>query len=152
MISRSSRAEVFCKKGVLGNFTKFTGKHLYQSLLFNKVTGLWPATLLEKTLSHVFSCEFCEISKNTFFYRTPLVAVSGIFFIQNIMESSSNGTACQESYISNQDTLTSLKLIQSTSSFDKTWKQCSIDSRLRMIGRDIKYFHACFIYLNLPDS
>ena len=29
---RSSRSDVFCKKGVLGNFTKFTGKHLYQSL------------------------------------------------------------------------------------------------------------------------
>ena len=27
-ISRSSRPEVFCKKGVLKNFTKFTGKHL----------------------------------------------------------------------------------------------------------------------------
>ena len=24
----------------------------------------------------MFSCEFCEISKNTFFYRTPLVAAS----------------------------------------------------------------------------
>ena len=22
----------------------------------------------------MFSCEFCEISKNTYFYRTPLVA------------------------------------------------------------------------------
>ena len=29
---RSSRLEVFCKKGVLGNFAKFTGKHLCQSL------------------------------------------------------------------------------------------------------------------------
>ena len=28
------------KKGVLRNFTKFTGKHLRQSLLFNKVAGL----------------------------------------------------------------------------------------------------------------
>ena len=27
--------------------------------------------------SQVFSCEFCEISKNTFFYRTPVVAASG---------------------------------------------------------------------------
>ena len=27
--------EVFCKKGVLENFTKFTGKHLCQSLFFN---------------------------------------------------------------------------------------------------------------------
>ena len=37
---RSSRPEVFCKKGVLRNFAKFTGKHLCQSLFFNKVTGL----------------------------------------------------------------------------------------------------------------
>ena len=33
---RSSRREVFCEKGVLRNFTKFTVKHLYQSLFFNK--------------------------------------------------------------------------------------------------------------------
>ena len=36
---RSSGPEVFCKKGVLRNFTKFTGKHLCQSLFFNKVVG-----------------------------------------------------------------------------------------------------------------
>ena len=47
---RSSRPEVFCKKGVLRNFTKFTGKHLCQSLFFNKVAGLWAATLLKKRL------------------------------------------------------------------------------------------------------
>ena len=29
-------AQVFCKKGVLRNFTKFTGKHLCQCLFFNK--------------------------------------------------------------------------------------------------------------------
>ena len=29
-----------------------------------------------ETLAHVFFCEFCEISKNTFSYRTPLVAAS----------------------------------------------------------------------------
>ena len=45
---RSSRPEVFCKKGVLRN-------------------------------SQVFSCEFCDISKNTFSYRTPPVAASGLF-------------------------------------------------------------------------
>ena len=37
---RSSRPEVFCKKGVLRNFTKSTGKHLCQRLFFNKVAGL----------------------------------------------------------------------------------------------------------------
>ena len=34
---RSSRPEVFCKKNVLRNFIKFTGKHLRQSLLIKKV-------------------------------------------------------------------------------------------------------------------
>ena len=84
---RSSRPEVFCKKGVLRNFAKFTGKHLCQSLFFNKVADLRPATLLKKdsgnfikkkTLTQVFPCEFCDISKNTFSYRTPPVAASAM--------------------------------------------------------------------------
>ena len=29
-----------------------------------------------RLLAQVFSCEFCEISENTFFHRTPLVAAS----------------------------------------------------------------------------
>ena len=37
---RSSHREMFCKKGVLRNFTKFTGEHLCQSLFLNKVAGL----------------------------------------------------------------------------------------------------------------
>ena len=36
---RSSRPEVFCKKFVLTNFAKFTGKHLCQSLFFGKIAG-----------------------------------------------------------------------------------------------------------------
>ena len=56
------------KKGVLRNFTEFTGKHLCQSLFFNKVAFLRLATLLKKeTLAQVFFCKFCEVSKNTFF-------------------------------------------------------------------------------------
>ena len=46
---RSSRQEVFCKKGVLRNFAKFTGKHLCQSLFFNKVAGLRSADLQAKS-------------------------------------------------------------------------------------------------------
>ena len=30
----------------------------------------------KETLAQVFFCEFCEISKNTFSHRTPLVAAS----------------------------------------------------------------------------
>ena len=36
---RSSRPEVFCRKGFLRNFAKFTGKYLCQSLFFNKVAS-----------------------------------------------------------------------------------------------------------------
>ena len=68
---------VLYKKTALKNFAKFTGKHLCQSLFFNKVVSLRPVTLLKKvTLAQVFSSEFCEIFKNIFFYRTPLVAAS----------------------------------------------------------------------------
>ena len=48
----------------------FTGKHLCQSLFFNKVARLRPATLLKRgSGTGVFrsSSEFCEISTNTFF-------------------------------------------------------------------------------------
>ena len=58
--------QVFCKKGVLKNFTKFTEKHLRQSFLFNEVTYNF---MKKKTLAHVFSCEFYEIFKNTFFLK-----------------------------------------------------------------------------------
>ena len=54
--NRSSR-QVFCENGVLRNFTKFTGRHL------------WPEAfnfMKKETLAQVFSCEFCEISKNTY--------------------------------------------------------------------------------------
>ena len=39
IIYRSSLPDLFCKKGVLGNFAKFTGKHLCQRLYFNKVVN-----------------------------------------------------------------------------------------------------------------
>ena len=35
-----SNLGVFCKKGVLKNFTKLTGKHLCQSLFFKEATKL----------------------------------------------------------------------------------------------------------------
>ena len=65
---RSSRPEVFCKKSVLRNFTKFTGKHLYQGLFFYKVADLRPATILKKRLWHR-SLLFNFVK----FLRTPLL-------------------------------------------------------------------------------
>ena len=72
--TRSSRPEVFCKKGVITNFVKFTGKHVCKSLSFLtklqacKVAGLIPATLLKKTLWH--SCFPVNFAK---FLRTPFL-------------------------------------------------------------------------------
>ena len=72
--------EVFCKKGVLGNFAKFTGEHLCHILFFNRVAGLRPSTLLKKRLWHrCFTVNFA-ISKNTFSYRAHPVAASVLTF------------------------------------------------------------------------
>ena len=46
------------KKGILKNFKKYTGKHLCQSLFFNK----------KETLAQMFSCELCEIFSNAYFH------------------------------------------------------------------------------------
>ena len=72
---RSSRPYVFCKKDVHRNFTKFTGKHLCQSLFFNKVAAcrvsflikLQPATLLKKKFWHrCFPVNFAKILRTPF--------------------------------------------------------------------------------------
>ena len=85
---RSSRQEVLCKNGVLRNFAKFTGKYLWQSFFFNKVPCLRPATLLKKRLWHrCFPVNFCEISKNTYSYRTPPVAASVAAYEKKIQRS-----------------------------------------------------------------
>ena len=48
-------------------FAKFTGKHLCQSLFFNKVAGLRPATLFKKRLWHrCFPVNFAKFLKTPF--------------------------------------------------------------------------------------
>ena len=58
------------RKGVLRNFT---GKHLCQSLFFNKVCR---SNATGETLAQVFSCELCETSKSTFFTEHVWAAAS----------------------------------------------------------------------------
>ena len=69
IMNRSSRPEVFCKKAVLRNFAKFTGKqHLCHSLFFNKVAHLKAATFLKKRLwNKCFPVNFVK------FLRTPFL-------------------------------------------------------------------------------
>ena len=52
------------EKDVLRNFIKFSGKHLCQSLFFRPEACNF---IKKEPLALVFFCEFCEISKNTFF-------------------------------------------------------------------------------------
>ena len=56
--------------------TKFTGKHLCQSLFLIKLQASACNFSKKEALAQVFSCEFYEISKNTFLHRTSLVAAS----------------------------------------------------------------------------
>ena len=66
---RTSRPKVFYEKDVIRNFTKFTGKHLCQSLFYNKVPDLRPATSLKKRFWHrCFPVNFVK------FLRTPFLA------------------------------------------------------------------------------
>ena len=68
-------SEGFFKKGVMRNFAEFTRKHLYRNLFL------------------VFSCEFFEICKNTFFaeqHRTTTFDYSSI--------NSSEGSAGKRNY------------------------------------------------------
>ena len=65
---------------------KFTGKHLCQSLFFNKVVGLRPATLFKKRLWHrYFPVNFVKFLRIAFFHRTPLVAPSESRKTRNIL-------------------------------------------------------------------
>ena len=74
---RSSHQRCSMKKGVLKNFAKLTGKYLCQSLFFIKVAGAACNFIKKEILAQVFSCGFCEISKNTLFTEHLWVTASG---------------------------------------------------------------------------
>ena len=72
LYKQKKQLEVFCKKGVLRIFAKFTGKHLWQRLLFNKVAGLWPPTLLQKSLWHrCFPVNLRNFYEHLFYRTAP---------------------------------------------------------------------------------
>ena len=70
-MSRNSCPGVFCKRGVLENFAKFTEKDLCQSLFLNKVADLSPVTLLKKDWHGCFPVNVVN------FFGTP-------FFIEHL--------------------------------------------------------------------
>ena len=67
---KNIRREMFCKKGVLGKFAKFTGRRLCQSLFFNKVTDLMPATLKKRSWHRCFPLNFVKFLRIPFLQNT----------------------------------------------------------------------------------
>ena len=63
ILTRSSRPEVFCKKGVLREISQNSQENTSPrvSLLIKQLY------IKKETLAQVFSREFCEISESTFF-------------------------------------------------------------------------------------
>ena len=76
LIKRSSQRRYSIRKGVLRNFAKFTGKHLCQSLFFNKVASLRPPTSWKSLWNRCFPVNFM---------LKLLVFVTSFFIISNIM-------------------------------------------------------------------
>ena len=84
---RSSRPEVFSKKGVLRNFTKFTGKHVCQSLLFNKVAVLHLLVVFLFFLFEHFNA--CWVAECRFYERLTILFSS--WFMQKTKHSLLHG-------------------------------------------------------------
>ena len=60
---------MFCKKGILKNFAKLTGKHLCLSLFLIKLHA-WLAALLKKRLWYkCFSVNFAKLLRTPFFVQ-----------------------------------------------------------------------------------
>ena len=72
---------------VLRNFAKLTRKHLSQSLVFNKVAGLRPPTLLKKRLlQRYFPVNFAKFAKTPFLQnisRRLLLRICKIYLLSH---------------------------------------------------------------------
>ena len=74
--------QVFCKKGILKNFAKFTEKHQCQRLFFNKVAGLKPTILFKENFwCRCFLVNFVKFQRTPFLYRTPLLGCFCCFLL-----------------------------------------------------------------------
>ena len=68
-INRSSRPEVFCKKGVLKISENSQENTCARDSFLIKFQAQACNFIKKESLVKVFSCDFCEISKNTFFLQ-----------------------------------------------------------------------------------
>ena len=77
---RNSNPEVFCKKAVPKSFAKLTEKNCASGTFLIKMLAS-RLYLYQKRLWHrYFPCEFCEVFKDVFFNRTPLLTTFAHFY------------------------------------------------------------------------
>ena len=107
---RSSCPEVFCRKGVLKTFGKLRGKHLCQTLIFNKVA--------DKRLWH-----WCFAVNFTKLLRTPFFIEHLWWLLLDSMLSSNSNKKLKELIASNQ-VLTFMSSIKGTPA---SWKKVFFD-------------------------
>ena len=113
ILFRSSHWSCSVRKGALRNFAKISGKHLCQSLFFNKVTGLRPATLLKKRLWNMcFPVNFAK------FLRTPFLQNTFGRLLLPIIGSSATKHPNRRQYL-NWDSKNALNSIHSLSKVNK---------------------------------
>ena len=87
----SSHQRCSLKKGVLRNFSKFTGKQLRHGLFLNKLAGLRLATLLKKSLWYkCFPVNFAKFLRKPFLQNTS----SGQLLLKCQWPSHSNFHCC----------------------------------------------------------
>ena len=66
---------VILQTQVLLNFFQFSPENTCVGVFLKNILQVGqPATSLRENLTQMFSCEYCETFKNSFFYKTPLVA------------------------------------------------------------------------------
>ena len=88
-MGRISHRSCSVRKGVLRNFAKFTERQLYQSLFFNKVASLSPATLLRKRLWYrCFPVNFAK------FLRTPFLQITSARLLLDRIKCSWQNLVC----------------------------------------------------------
>ena len=64
-LKQNPKKKMFYKKGVPKTFAKLTGKHMCQSLFFNKAAGLRPATLKKRIWHSCFPVNFAKFFRTT---------------------------------------------------------------------------------------
>ena len=84
MLVKSSHQRCSVQNGVLKNFAKVTGKHLCQSLFFNKVSFLIrPATSLKKGYWHrCFPVNFAKFLRTPLFTERLWTTASGLWNVK----------------------------------------------------------------------